>query len=212
MPIMDLSPARWIWLPCDRTLQNTFVLFRRELTLASAPDLARGWIFADSRYRLTVNGQRVQWGPAPCDPREQEVDPIDLTPHLRAGANVIGIEVLYYGVGDGTWPLGSPGLIFKLDLGDRQIVSDEGTWRCCIDRAHPPGMYKRWFLRALQEEFDARIHPHGWDMPDFKPDDHWITPRALPGRADRSSVLAGARNYLLDLYSPRRNFPLIART
>src|ERR1051325_1519968 len=111
---MDLSPAKWIWFPGERTLQNTFVLFRRQLHLDAAPKKAAGWIFADSRYRLVVNGRRVQWGPAPSDPRWQEVDPIDLAAHLKAGDNVIAVEVLYYGVGDGTWAMGSPGFIFKL--------------------------------------------------------------------------------------------------
>src|SRR5262249_39710486 len=155
---MNLSPAKWIWFPGRRTLQNTFVLFRRTIELATIPKRAVGWITADSRYRLTVNGQRVQWGPAPCDPRWQDVDPIDLTSVLDTGKNVIGVEVLYYGVGDGTWPMGSPGMIFKLDLEGQSIVSDK-SWLSFLDRAHRPGMYKRWFLRALQEEFDARLHP-----------------------------------------------------
>ena len=75
---LNLSPARWIWLPSQRTLPNTFVLFRRELKLRAAAGKAAGWITADSRYRLTVNGRRVQWGPAPCDPRQLDVDPVDL--------------------------------------------------------------------------------------------------------------------------------------
>jgi hypothetical protein len=40
----DLSPARWIWYPSGRTLPNTFVLFRRQLKLASKPRRATGWI------------------------------------------------------------------------------------------------------------------------------------------------------------------------
>jgi hypothetical protein len=112
----DLSPARWIWYPSARTLQNTFVLFRRELNLASKPRRATGWICADSRYRLEVNGQRVQWGPAPSDPRWAEADPLDLTNHLQAGPNVLGATVLFYGVGDGTWPLGKAGFLFWLEI------------------------------------------------------------------------------------------------
>lgn len=46
---LDLSPAKWFWLPSERCLPNTFVLFRRELHLASAPRSARGWLTADSR-------------------------------------------------------------------------------------------------------------------------------------------------------------------
>jgi hypothetical protein len=210
---MDLSPARWIWFPGTRTLQNTFILFRREIELSAAPRRATGWITADSRYRLTVNGQRIQWGPAPCDPRWQDVDPIDLTSHLVAGRNVVGIEVLYYSVGDGTWPMGSPGLIFKLDIdGDEKlaVVSDD-SWKTFLDRAHRPGMYKRWFLRALQEEFDARLHPFGWDTPQFTPDERWLAARVLPGRADRSSLLAGGPEYVLGVARVGQEFVLRER-
>ena len=120
---------------------------------------------ADSRYRLFVNGRRVQWGPAPCDPRSYEADPIDLTRWLVPGPNVIGVEVLYYGHGDGTWPFGKPGFLFALRVeepGGRvsELLSDE-SWRVFLDRAHRPGQFKRSYLRALQEDFDARLHPVG---------------------------------------------------
>src|ERR1039458_3373485 len=97
----NLSPAQWIWYPSGRTLQNTFVLFRRELLLTAKPRRATGWISADSRYRLELNGQRIQWGPAPSDPRWAEADPFDLTGYLEPGRNVIGAAGLLYGPGDG---------------------------------------------------------------------------------------------------------------
>ena len=84
----DLAPARWIWYPSGRTLQSTFILFRREVDLAAKPRSAFGWIAADNRYRLEVNGQRLQFGPAPADPRWMEADPVDLTAVLREGRNV----------------------------------------------------------------------------------------------------------------------------
>ncbi|MDD6210403.1 MAG: alpha-L-rhamnosidase, partial [Bacteroidales bacterium] len=84
---LDLAPAQWIWYPSERTLQNSFVLFRKEFELRDIPQKATGWILADSRYLLFVNGQRVQWGPAPSDPRWQEADPLDLKPYLREGKN-----------------------------------------------------------------------------------------------------------------------------
>ena len=34
--------------------------------------------------------------------------------------------------------------------------------RRLLCRAWRPGQYKRWYLRALQEEFDARLYPYGW--------------------------------------------------
>ena len=94
---ITLTPAKWIWLPSQCTLPNTFVLFRKEIELSAAPASAFGWIAADSRYLVTVNGQRLQWEPLPCDPRNLDADSLDLKPFLKAGKNVIGVEVLFYG-------------------------------------------------------------------------------------------------------------------
>jgi hypothetical protein len=199
---VDLAPARWIWLPGERTLANTFVLFRREIEVEAAVASARGWISADSRYRLFVNGRRVQWGPAPCDPRSYEVDPVDLAPWLVQGRNVIGAEVLFYGHGDGTWPFGKPGFLFALrveEAGGRtsELVSD-GSWRVLLDRAHRPGQFKRWYLRALQEDFDARLRPRGWSEPGFAADAAWTAPRILDAPADRPAAAGSHHDYLTD--------------
>jgi alpha-L-rhamnosidase len=188
---LDLAPARWIWFASARTLPSTFVLFRREIVVDRPLSRARGWITADSRYRLTVDGEAVQWGPAPSDPRSLDVDPLDLTRLLTPGRHVIGVEVLYYGRGDGTWVAGKPGLLFHLRLEapgrSERIVSDAG-WTSFLDRAHRPGQHRRWYLRALQEEFDARLHPAGWDTPAYVPDVRWLPAMVVDGRADQSSL------------------------
>ena len=204
---IDLAPARWIWLPGERTLANTFVLFRRELELAAAPVSARGFVSADSRYRLFVNGRRVQWGPAPCDPRSYEADPIDLARWLVPGPNVIGVEVLFYGHGEGTWPFGKPGFLMALRVeepGGRvsEVLSDE-TWRVLLDRAHRPGQFKRSHLRALQEDFDARSHPAGWSAPGFAPDAAWLAPQLLDVGADKPAAAGALR---------AREVPLVRET
>src|SRR2546423_2047522 len=142
----DLAPAKWTWYPCGRCLANTFVLFRREVKLTAKPLRATGWIAADSRYRLELNGQRVQWGPAPSDPRWAEADPVDLTAQLQAGTNVIGATVLYFGHGDGTWPIGKPGFLFNLEIehadGAKENIVSDPTWQTLLCRAWTPGHYK----------------------------------------------------------------------
>ncbi len=189
---LNLAPARWIWMPCGRVLPNTFVLFRREIDLPAKPVRATALITADSRYRLSANGQRAAWGPAPSDPRQLDVDPIDLTSLLRQGANSLGVEVLFYGTGDGTWPGGKPGLLFHLAIdlpdGERRVVASDDRWLTYLDRAHTPGKPKRWFLRALQEEFDARQHPEGWDQAGFRPDALWLPARASDTPADKPAA------------------------
>jgi hypothetical protein len=199
--VLNLQPARWIWYPSQRTLQNTFVLFRRQLDLPEKPLRAKGWVAADSRYRLEVNGQRVQWGPAPCDPRWLEADPMDLTALLQAGANTLGAQVLFYGQGDGTWPIGKCGFIFWLEIETARnkkltVVSDE-TWQAFLARAWKPGHYKRWYLRSLQEEFDARLYPYGWTTPNFTPDQDWLPAMPLECPADKPAICATYQEYML---------------
>lgn len=199
---LDLSPARWIWYPSGRTLPNTVVLFRKELDLPSKPLSATGWILGESRYKLNVNRERVQWGPAPSDPRWTEVDPVDLTERLQPGPNVIGAQVLFYGHGEGTWPAGKPGFIFRMDLEMpdgtlQQIVSDD-TWHAHLAQAWPRGRYKRWYLRALQEEFDARLYPFGWTQPNTSPAGDWLPAMVLPGQADKPAIATQYNDYLND--------------
>jgi len=219
----DLSPAEWIWYPSGRCLANTFVLFRCELTLAAPPRRATGWIVADSRYRLEVNGQRIQWGPAPSDPRWAEADPIDLTAHLVAGKNVLGATVLYYGQGDGTWPIGKPGFLCWVEIehadGTQEKIVTDTTWKALLCRAWKPGQYKRWFLRALQEEFDARLYPHGWSTADFQTNGDWLAAMPLGGLPNQPALLTkfyeystGVRTGPADCELRPRSIPLLEET
>ena len=197
---LDLTPARWIWYPADRTLQNTFILFRKSLQIDRQIVSAKGWILGDSRYLLEVNGKRVQWGPAPSDPRFSEADPIDLTATLQKGDNIIGATVLYYGQGDGTWPVGKPGFIFYLDIvyssREKQLIVSDDSWYCLLARAWRPGQYKRWYLRALQEEFDARSYPYGWSQATYNPDSSWIPAYQLTGKANQPALATSSNDYL----------------
>lgn len=198
-----MSPAAWIWYPSGRTLQNTFILFRKEVELKATPRRAVGWIAADSRYRLEVNGQRIQWGPPPADPRWPEADPVDLTRKLRAGGNVIGATVLFYGQGDGTWPIGKPGFLFWLEIeyldGSKQVVASDSAWKAHLARAWQPGHYKRWYLRALQEEFDARRYPYGWSRADFALTGDWLPAMKLRGSPNKPALSAGYYEYMHDV-------------
>ena len=200
--VLNLSPARWIWYPSERTLQNTFVLFRRQLNLAEKPLTARGWVAAESRYRLEVNGRRVQWGPAPCDPRWLEVDPVDLTGILEAGSNTLGAQVLFYGQGDGTLPIGKCGFIFWLEIeyagGRKQTLVSDEAWQAFLARAWKPGHYKRWWVRCLQEEFDARLYPYGWSSPDFVVGRNWLPAMPLECPADKPAACATYTEYEYD--------------
>jgi hypothetical protein len=200
----SLEPARWIWYPSGRCLPNTIVLFRREVSLETKPKRATGWIAAESRYKLEVNGRRIQWGPAPSDPRWPEADPFDLTAALEAGPNIIGAAVLYYGHGDGTWPFGKPGFLFWLEIEheDGQIIKivSDASWKAHLTRAWRPGQHKRWYLRALQEEFDARLYPYGWTTAGFAmAEAQWLDAMALGGSPNKPALSTDYYEYVNDL-------------
>ena len=197
---LDLTPARWLWYPSERVLQNTVVLFRKRFYLSAKPASAKGWILGDSRYRLHVNGDRIQWGPAPSDPRFAEADPIDLTEHLVDGTNTIGTEVLYFGQGDGTWPIGKAGFIFYLEIthqdGQIERIVSDASWKSHLCRSWKPGQYKRWYLRAFQEEFDARLYPHGWLTAAYQPGSDWLDAMEMEGNAYDPALSTSGRDYL----------------
>lgn len=196
---LDLTPARWIWYPSGRVLQNTFILFRKEFVLDQQPSKAMGWILADSRYQLFVNGKRVQWGPAPHDPRWPEADPVDISSFLHEGKNVIACQVLFYGFGEGTWPMGKPGFLFNINVDGQKIVSDN-TWQSYLANSWAPGQYKRSFLRTLQESFDANLFPYGWDCPDFMPTEDWLPAMESTASAADPSICAGFAEYQWEIF------------
>lgn len=182
---LDLTPAKWVWYRSGRCLQNTCVLFRKTVDLPGAAIRVSGWLTAESRYKLFVNGHYVQFGPAPSDPRYSECDPMDaITPFLCEGPNVLAVQALYFGQGDGTWPLGKPGLICKLEIetldGKTLVVSDH-SWRAMLARTWKPGQYKRWYLRALQEERDERLFPKGGTRSITRPESYGSPCRSCRG-------------------------------
>lgn len=158
MSKLDLSPAKWIWLPVERTLANTAVIFRRTVHLERIPSDVHGWVFADSRYELWVNNARVQWGPAPADPRWPEVDPLNLDTYLRVGANLIEVKVLWFGQGEGTYVPSNPGFICRVDADGMAggLLATDLTWEVALDRTLKPGGHAQSMLRALQEIRDLR--------------------------------------------------------
>jgi alpha-L-rhamnosidase len=205
---LDLSPAKWLWYPGDRTLPNSFVLFRRVLNFSTKPRKATGWILGESRYQLEVNGRRVQWGPAPNDPRWPEVDPMDLTELLTPGENVIGVTVLYFGQGDTTCPMSRAGLILRLELeftdGRKELLVSDNLWRCHLSQAWKPGQHRMSFFRALQEEFDGRLHPHGWNEPGFVENRDWIEPYFPPCAANLPIFADPTRDVMNWISGPKK--------
>jgi hypothetical protein len=163
-----------------------------------------------------VNDRRIQWGPPPSDPRWLEADPVDLTNALNAGDNVIGAQVLYYGQGDGTSPIGKPGFLFWLEIetqsGEIHKVVSDATWHSHLARAWQPGHYKRWYLRSLQEEFDARLYPYGWASATYRVANDWLPPISLECPSNKPPICSTYSDYLFQIHASRAESELRPRS
>lgn len=89
---LDNSTWRCYWHEPTGSGRNVFCIFERRIFLDSLPRVAEIFLFADSLYRLIVNGMICGYGPARFLPSHPEYDSYDLTACLRAGENVIRIE------------------------------------------------------------------------------------------------------------------------
>ena len=109
--------------------------------------------------------------------------------------------MLFFGQGDGTWPLGKPGFLFWLEIetseGQREVVVSDSAWNSFLARAWKPGHYKRHWLRALQEEFDARLYPYGWTTAGFTPTQDWLPPMTLDCPTNKAAVCSTYTEYML---------------
>ena len=76
-------------------------VFKHKVVVSGEVVSAKGYVLGCSRYLMKLNGERVQWGPAPADPRYEEADNVDLTGLLKDGENTLDILVCYFGHGEG---------------------------------------------------------------------------------------------------------------
>jgi hypothetical protein len=98
--------------------------------------------------------------------------------------------------------MGKPGFIFKLeveldDSSTETVVSDH-SWQSHLAQCWQPGHYKRWFLRALQEEFDARLYPHGWAGTGFGANRDWLESMEIDCPPDKPATCSSLRDYIND--------------
>ena len=201
--------ARYIWIDPNGEGRNRWALLRREFTLAGEPAGGVLNIFADTRYRLLVNGLVVCHGPARFFACRPEYDTVDLLPYLRRGPNAIAIIVNSYGCVSFHSEVSVGGLIAWGEAADEagntvRIATDE-TWRAVESAAHRRDTPTMSFALNPAEVQDARALPEGWDRPGFDETawpaavlhghpDHWgpLRERSIP-MLDEREVLPRRR-------------------
>lgn len=137
--------AQWIWQQEDGPA-NTWVSFRKTVTLDAVPSAVEALISVDSKYWLWINGEMVileggfsrgpsqagQWDrDANIMPTNSWYETVDITPYLKTGENSIAILVWYWGrmTHKGTHVDSKKGgLLFYSNMGSQTVESDD-TWK-----------------------------------------------------------------------------------
>ncbi len=177
--------AKWIWQE-EAGPANTWVAFRKTITLDEVPVKALTKISVDTKYWLWINGEMVLFegglarGHAP---NTIYYDPVDFAPYLKKGKNTIAILVWYWGrtrkVHEDS---GKGGLCVVADWS--KDLNSDNTWKMSVHPAYDPlsggGGPSANRVQAYNVKFDARKAmadwtADAWYSPNFN-DSKWSAP------------------------------------
>ncbi len=122
--------SKWIAPSATKNEPNTWIAYRKTITLTDKPAKIITKIAADSKYWLWINEKLVIFegglkrGP---DPENTYYDEIDLAPYVRKGKNTVAVLVWYFGKeGFSHKSSGKAGLY--VESTNKEISSDK-TWK-----------------------------------------------------------------------------------
>lgn len=165
--------AHWINSESCQSVPNTWMAYRKTVTLDKVPETLTARIATDSKYWLWINGQLVVFegglkrGPSPYD---TYYDPVEIAPYLTAGENTIAVLVWHFGKnGFSHSNSGLAALLFEALAPGIEILSDK-SWQCTLYGAYQntEAPFPNYRLPESNIRFDARQAMEGWNQPGFK--------------------------------------------
>lgn len=156
-----MKNSKMVWCDESGLGRNVFAFFLRRFRLDAVPGAVPFHLFADSLYRLRVNGEICGFGPARFLPAYPEYDSYDLAPFLRAGENTVLVEINSRGAPSFQAVISRGGFIAAggsgaLDLGT------PGDWRVARSDAWDAFTENFSFAIGPIENLDARRLPAGY--------------------------------------------------
>ncbi len=208
----DWHNAQWIWQEQDTT-PNTWVSFRKTVTLEEVPAVVEAHISVDSKFWLWINGEMVLFegglsrGPSQAGEwdRKKKITPtnswyetVNIQPYLKQGKNTIAILVWFWGREShkGTHiNSGKGAMLFSSTMGKQTVVSD-ASWKV---KQHPaydntiPQASKAIVQYSVMYNAQADLNDwtdQAWYSPDYS-DENWLA-------ADEKGALGVAPWYAVE--------------
>jgi len=170
--------ASWISNPDCQNATNTWLAFRKEISLDKKPQNALVQIAADSKYWLWINGELavfeggVKRGPTP---RDTYFDEVDISSYLNEGKNTLAILVWYFGKdGFSHKSSGKAGLLFQGMINEKWILSDK-TWMTAIHPSYESTgkPHPNFRLPESNIRYDARNGLGEWTSKNYQSKGAW---------------------------------------
>ncbi len=194
---MEATPPAYVWTDPAGEGYNRYALFRRGFELKGTPRAGELNVFADTRYRLVVNGEVIGHGPARFFVKWPEYDTHDIRPLLRRGRNVVALAVNSYGCGSFHSEPSRGGLVAwgRVEDEDGAVVdlATGPSWKALDCPAYQQETALLSFALNPGERLDARLLPPDWGGAEFDDSDwpgavevadqgHWgpLRPRSIP--------------------------------
>ena len=131
--------AQWINTERCQSASNTWLAYRKTVSIDEVPATLTAHIAADSKYWLWINGRLAVFegglkrGPSPYD---TYYDSVEIAPYLVSGENTIAVLVWHFGKnGFSHVNSGLAALLFEAIAPGIEIVSDK-SWRCGVYDAY----------------------------------------------------------------------------
>jgi len=167
-----------IWSTSEPDGKQAYVAFRKIFNINEISSPAFLNLFADSRYMLWINGQYVLRGPCRFNPKRPEYDVVDVHPYLKKGTNVIVVLAHNYGNAiNGRIMKHVPGLTALLEMGGREILRTDSTWRCNDHTRYLPSP-SSW--NTIPDVINARIDAGDWIFSGFD-ESSWPFAKTIDG-------------------------------
>lgn len=180
--------ASWICVPETGETDAGLYLFRKKVTLDSAPKKYEMRVSADNRYKLYVNEKLVSLGPALGDIEHWNYETVDIAPYLKQGENIIAAEV--WNDGD-MKPVSQfsyrTGFLLQGTDDATKVLNTNDTWKCIEDESYTPirQSVRGYYAAGAGEKIDMRKAVKGWKALDFE-DSYWKSGKSVFDRSIRA--------------------------
>jgi len=168
----NTAHAKYIWYNAGDVSRNPYAAFRKTFRITAETATADFNIFADTCYKLYVNGAFVGFGPARFDSRFPQYDTYDLTPYLKTGKNAIAVIANFHGHKTFKNVPEIAAMIAWGNVGDTDLSTNSGGWKCEKYEACSRYTPKLSFALNAQIFYDQDKFDTDWINADYD-DSHW---------------------------------------